>query len=303
MKHLVVVSSFVAGIVACLAFIFIVGFDNEPGKSKERCTPAPQVMGPPALPQTLSFAGESVPLDRWEVREQLDRELLHIYYQTGNVLYVLKLARKYFPQIEAQLKANNIPDDFKWLCVAESNLQNLISRAGATGFWQFMPSSGPGFGLELSPSVDERYHVARSTQAACTYLKKAYDRFGNWTAAAASYNCGIGGFGQRSTAQGSTNYYKLILPDETQRYVFRILAFKHILSNADSLGFRIPAEQYYPPLKVKTITVDRSIPNLVAFAKENGSDYKELRWLNPWLRGNSLLVRSGKNYELVLPIK
>ncbi len=303
MKKLIRAGTFIAGVVACFVFLSLFGFNEEPADRQVKTTDVPGFNGlqVPSIPESMSFAGEAVPLNRWEVREQFDRELLFNYYQQGNILYMLKLSKKYFPQIEAQLKANNIPDDFKYLCVAESNLQNLISKVGATGFWQFMKGTAPGYNLEVNATVDERYHVAKSTQAACVYLKRAYERFGNWTAAAASYNCGMGGFSERSKYQGTTNYYELILPDETQRYIFRILAFKQILSNADSLGFKLPASAQYTPLKTRSITVTRSIPNLIEFARNNGSDFKVLKWLNPWLRGRSLTISYGKTYTIVLP--
>lgn len=249
----------------------------------------------------MNFAGEAVPLERWDIREQLDRELVHNFYQTGNIHYMLRLSGRYFPLIEAQLKANDIPDDFKYLCVAESNLQNLVSKAGAAGFWQFMKGTAPGYNLEVAPTIDERYHVSKSTEAACVYLKNAYKRFGSWTAAAASYNCGMGRYNESATYQGTPYYYDLVLPDETQRYVFRILTFKHLLSNADSLGFVVPAAQKYAVLKTKEVSISSSIPNLVTFARNNGTSYKIIKWLNPWIRDRSLTVKPGKTYVLHLP--
>lgn len=301
MKKIIVAGAFIAGIVVCFTGLSLLSFKEEPKAAVPAAGFLPDP--PPSLPTQMSFAGEAVPLQRWEIREQLDRELMHIYYQQGNIYYMLKLANRHFPQIEAQLKANNIPDDFKYLCVAESNIQNLISKVGATGFWQFMKSTAPGYNLEVSATADERYHVAKSTEAACIYLKKAYEKFGNWTAAAASYNCGMGGYNERCTFQGTNNYYDLVLPDETQRYVFRILTFKHILSNADSLGFKLPPSSAYQPLKTKTIKVSQSIANLATFARNNGSNYKILRWLNPWLREKSLVVKPGKTYEILLPVE
>jgi len=299
MKKIIVTGAFVAGIAVCFICLSLFGFKEEPKAQINNAgfSPAP----PPSVPVNMSFAGEAVPLQRWEIREQMDRELLHNYYQPGNIYYMLKLSARHFPQIEAQLKANNIPDDFKYLCVAESNIQNLVSKVGATGFWQFMRGTAPGFNLEVSSTVDERYHVSKSTDAACTYLKKAYDKFGNWTAAAASYNCGMGGYNERSTFQGTTNYYDLVLPDETQRYIFRILAFKHLLGNADSLGFKLPAASVYEPIKTRKLLVSQSIANLSTFAHNNGSNYKILKWLNPWLRGKTLTVKPGKTYEIVFP--
>lgn len=299
MKKFILAGTFIAGIIVCFAFLSLFGFKEESGApAASTGFSAPP---PPSLPETMTFAGEPVPLQRWEIREQLDREIIHNYYQPGNIYYMLKLAARHFPQIEAQLKANNIPDDFKYLCVAESNIQNLISKVGATGFWQFMKGTAPGYNLEVSATVDERYHVAKSTDAACVYLKNAYNKFGNWTAAAASYNCGMGGYNERSTFQGTNNYYDLVLHDETQRYIFRILAFKYLLGNADSLGFKLPAGSAYAPVKTKKILVSQSIANLSVFARNNGSNYKILKWLNPWLRGKSLTVRPGKTYEIILP--
>ena len=166
-----------------------------------------------------------------------------------------------------------------------------------------MKETAPGYNLETNATVDERYHVAKSTDAACAYLKRAYAKFGNWTAAAASYNCGMGGYNDRSTFQGTTNYYDLVLPDETQRYIFRILTFKHLLGNADSLGFDLPPTAIYEPVKTRKILVTQNIPNLSTYARNNGSNYKILRWLNPWLRGRSLSVKPGKTYELLLPVE
>lgn len=301
MKKLILTGTFISGIVACLVIISLYGFKEEPGAAVHKNTTGYAHLPPPVLPASMSFAGEAVPLQRWEIREQLDRELLYNYYQPGNIYYMLKLSARHFPQIEAQLKANNIPDDFKYLCVAESNLQNLISKVGATGFWQFMKGTAPGYNLETNATVDERYHVAKSTDAACAYLKRAYEKFGNWTAAAASYNCGMGGYNERSTYQGTTNYYDLVLPEETQRYIFRILTFKHLLGNADSLGFKLPPGAAYEPIKTRKILVTQSIPNLATYARNNGSNYKILKWLNPWLRGRSLTAKAGKTYEIVLP--
>lgn len=290
---------FFAGVGVCFTVMSILGFKGKPERIEKIAVPG--LYKAPALPDNMSFADEAVPLDRWEIKEQLDRELTYNYFQPQNVAYIIKLAERFFPQIEPILKANNIPDDFKYLCVAESNLQNLISKVGATGFWQFMAGTAPGYNLEVTGTVDERYHVIKSTEAACKYLKQAYNKFGNWTAAAASYNCGMGGYNQRATQQGSNNYYDLVLPEETNRYIFRILTFKHLLSNADELGYDITGSYRYTDLKTRTINVSQNIPNLVSFARSNGTSYKVLKTLNPWLRGNSLSIKAGKSYQLVLP--
>ncbi|MEO6070639.1 MAG: lytic transglycosylase domain-containing protein [Chitinophagaceae bacterium] len=256
----------------------------------------------PPLPRELSFAGENVPLQRWEVKERFDREYLFNYYNQANVFFLMKLANRYFPIISQRLKANGIPDDFKYLCVAESNLlSGARSGVGATGFWQFMKDTAPGYNLEVNDTVDDRYDILKSTDAASQYLKSAYQKFGNWTAAAASYNCGQGGYNSQVTFQGTTNYYDLQLPEETNRYLFRILALKQLLENADSLGFILNEDDKYPPLASKAVTVTTTIPNLATFALDNGTTYKMLRLLNPWIRGRSLPVPLGKSYVIQLP--
>jgi hypothetical protein len=256
----------------------------------------------PDLPSQLSFAGEKVPMERWEVKERLDREVLFNSYNHANMIFLMKLANRYFPVISERLKANGVPDDFKYLCVAESNLlSGAVSRAGATGFWQFMDGTAPGYNLQTNSQVDDRHDIVKSTDAACKYLKSAYQKFGNWTAAAASYNCGQGGYNGQANYQGSMNYYDLLLPEETNRYIFRILAFKHIMENAKDFGFVLDEADKYHPVPHKTVTVTSSIPNLAEFARQNGTRFKILRLMNPWLRGRSLMVGKGESYTIKLP--
>lgn len=255
----------------------------------------------PETPKSISFAGEKVPLDRWEVKEQLEREILYNYYAQYSTLYILRLSTRYFPVIEPILKANGIPDDFKYLCVAESALRNQTSSAGAVGFWQFMRDTGPRYGLEINDEVDERYHVEKATLAACRYLQEAKAKFGTWTAAAASYNCGMGGYNKFASQQQRSEYYDLLLPEETMRYVFRIVAFKHILSQANSIGFIMQGIDAYKPLNTHNVTVDSSIKDLVQYSFNNGTTYKVLKTLNPWLRDKMLTVKPGKTYTLQLP--
>jgi hypothetical protein len=176
-----------------------------------------------------------------------------------------------------------------------------VSKAGAVGYWQFMDGTAPGFGLEVSSDVDQRRDLEKATDAACRYLKSAYDRFGSWTAAAASYNCGQGGYGQQATFQQTKNYYDLQLPEETNKYIFRILTFKYLLENADQLGYVVKEEEKYQPVPVRTVVVNRTIPNLAQFAINEGTTYKMLRQLNPWIKGKSLTVGGGKAYTLKLP--
>jgi len=256
----------------------------------------------PVLPKAIDFAGEAVPLDKWEVREKLDRELLVNAYLHGSQLYVLKLAGRYFPAIEERLKANGVPDDFKYVCIAESSLnQNALSGVGAASFWQFMKDTGPNYGLEINDEVDERFNVVKATDAACKYFNTAHDKFGTWTAAAASYNCGMQGYQNQSDFQEATNYYDLIFPDETNRYVYRILALKYILSHPKDFGLELGSSDEYKPLKSRTVEVDKTIDNLTDFAKANGSSYKMLKIYNPWLRAHKLTVKNGKKYEIAFP--
>jgi hypothetical protein len=256
----------------------------------------------PPLPTQLSFAGEAVPLDRWDVKERLDRELLINHSSKGNMIFLLKSANRYFPIIEARLKAAGVPDDFKYLCIAESNLlPGAISSVGAASFWQFMSGTAPGYGLQITSEVDRRYDLERATDAASAYLKSAYQKFGTWTAAAASYNCGQGGYNGQATYQGTKNYYDLHLPEETNRYIFRILTFKYLFENAAAMGFDVAEKDKYSAVPVREVTVTSSLPNLATFARQQGTTYKMLRQLNPWLRGRSLTVSGGKSYVIKLP--
>ena len=256
----------------------------------------------PEVPASLDFAGEPTPLDRWDIKEKLERELIINDYIHGNQLYILKLSGRYMPLIEERLKANGVPDDFKYVCVAESSLQqNALSGVGAASFWQFMKDTGPRYGLEISDEVDERFNVGKATDAACKYFKEAHDKFGTWTAAAASYNCGMGGYNGQAEFQGSTNYYDLIFPDETNRYVYRILALKYLLSNPLYAGNIVPPSEMYKPLKGKDVEVSNTINDLSVWAKDNGTTYKMLKIYNPWLRAHKLTVKPGKKYIIQLP--
>jgi membrane-bound lytic murein transglycosylase D len=293
---------FIAGMIC--GFILLAQLANEDSRHMK---PAPvqgstsQVYTAPELPKEMELFNEKVPLERIEIREALDRELIYNIHNQGHMLYIMKLSNRFFPIIEERLKAKGLPDDFKYLCVAESNLQNLVSKAGASGFWQFMKSTGPSYDLEINNSIDERYHVIKSTDAACDYLLAAYKRFGNWTAAAASYNCGMGGFSSQAAFQGTNNYYDLFLPDETNKYIFRILTFKHILTNAEALGFRLTESQKYSNLPTRSVTVKAPVGDLSQWARSQGSNYKMVRTLNPWIRGKTLAGRAGKEYTIILP--
>ena len=305
-KNLKKISLFFAGLLLGAGIITTIGF-KEVNEREETVDVKPDgrlqyKWYAPELPIALSFAGERVPLNRLEISEQLDRELLYNYYNHYSTIYILKLADRYFPQIEPVLKANGIPSDFKYLCIAESALQNQISKMGAVGFWQFMPATAPQYGLEVSDEVDERYHVVKSTEAACKYFRQAYDKFGSWTAAAASYNMGQGGYNSQSTFQQKTDYYDLLLPEETMRYVFRILAFKLLVGEAEKFGYIVGRNDAYKAVKTTSKNVSASIPNLAQFALDNGTTYRALKQLNPWLRDKKLTVKAGKSYDIALPV-
>jgi len=256
----------------------------------------------PEMPASISFAGEPVPLNRWDIYESLEREVVSNCYRHGNTLDILLESTRYFPIIEQRLRANGVPDDFKYLCVAESSLSNARSPVGARGFWQFMDGTAPRYGLELNKEVDERYHVEKATDAACKYLKEAYARFGSWTAAAASYNCGVAGYSKHTDYQKQYNYYDVMLPEETMRYIFRILAFKYIMTNPERVGFNILPQEAHRPVATRKMTVTESIPDLAEFALNNGTNYRMLKTLNPWLRDHSLTISKGNSYVIEFPV-
>lgn len=254
-----------------------------------------------SLPEQLDFAGEMVALEQWDVAEHLDRELLVNTYWHSSTIRIIKLANRWLPLIESILKKQGIPDDFKYLAIAESGLQNVVNSAGATGFWQFMPKTGREYNLRISSEIDQRYDVEASTRAACVYLKDAYKKFHSWTLAAASYNMGQGRLNQSLENQQVDSYYDLYLNTETSRYVFRILAFKLILSNPSKYGFCFDETDLYNPIAFKKFTLDHSIEDLAVFAKEQQTNLKMLKLLNPWIRKNKLTLQEGESLELSLP--
>ncbi|HMV14868.1 MAG TPA: lytic transglycosylase domain-containing protein [Chitinophagales bacterium] len=252
------------------------------------------------LPESVSFAGENVPLDDIEVRERLDRELsVNAYWQSSTII-MLKRANRWLPTIEKILKEESVPDDFKYLCMAESALDNAISSAGASGFWQFMKTTGLQYGLIINSDVDERYNLEKSTRAACRYLRDAKEKTGSWTAAAAGYNMGLAGVNKQQLLQGETAYYDLFLNTETSRYVQRIVALKIIHQHQKDYGFYLTNEDLYPELKYTIQQVSGPI-NWVSFAKENNTSYKMLRIYNPWIRNFNLLNKERRTFDVKIP--
>ena len=229
------------------------------------------------LPPNLNLAGERVPLEQYDIKERMDRELLVNTYWQSNTLLYLKRSNKYFPIIEPILKEHGIPDDFKYLAVIESGLTPIVSPAGAAGFWQIMKSTGKEMGLEINSEVDERYHVAKATHVACKYLQDAYDRFGSWTLAAASYNMGMGGLNRQLTKQQVKSYYDLKLNAETGRYVYRIMAAKEILSDPKKYGFQYRENQLWNGVQTEEVKVSATVSNLALYAKELGINYNILK--------------------------
>jgi len=254
------------------------------------------------LPDTLSFAGEAVPLERPEVQERLDKELLiNVYWQSSGILKI-KRAGKYFPVFEKYLKQYGIPDDFKYLAVAESNLEQVRSPAGAAGIWQLMKEPARRYGLIVNDQIDQRYDVYLSTEAACKYLNDAYHQFGSWTLAAASYNRGIQGLQKAIDDQGEKDYYKLFLNPETSRYVYRILASKIILENPREYGFYVNKEDMYRFPAFKKVMVDSTVGSWPRFARKFGLSYGQLRYYNPFIRDYEWDNQEGDTIYLRIPL-
>jgi membrane-bound lytic murein transglycosylase D len=248
------------------------------------------------------FAGERIPVENFDVRERLERELIINSYRHSHTILNLKNSARYFPVMEKILKENGLPDDFKYLAVAESDLRNATSSAGAKGIWQFMEGTAGDYGLEVSKEVDERLHFEKSTRAACQYLKRYKERFGTWSLVAAAYNMGPTGLRNEMESQKMGSFYDLNLSDETNRYLFRLVAIKHVMENSERYGFDMRTEQMYPPLdNYALVTVDSSIANLGEFAKQFGTSYRMIKVFNPWLKENKLTNTKKKVYDIKIP--
>jgi hypothetical protein len=255
------------------------------------------------LPSGLNLAGERVPVEINDIKERMERELLVNTYWQSNGILLLKRVNRYFPILEPLLAKYNLPDDFKFLALAESGFTDETSSAGAAGIWHFMRTTGKEYGLEINENVDERYNIEKSTKVAAEYLIKAKEKLGSWTLAAAAYNAGNRGVSRRLEAQEVNNYYDVKLPDETERYIFRILALKEIITNPKKYGFIFDKEDLYTLKETRLVKVDTAISNLTLFAKEFGMNYKELKIHNPWLREHKLNNKSRRSYEIKIPLK
>lgn len=259
---------------------------------------------PVELPKELDFAGEKVPLEYYDVRENLDRELLSTIYFHSQTIRYIKNAPRYFSIIEPILKSNGVPEDFKFLAVAESGFDpRAVSPSKAVGLWQILEATAKENGLEINDEVDERYHIEKSTEAACRILKSAYLKYGSWSLVAASYNGGRFGVDRQIASQKVKSYYDLLFVEETSRYVFRILAFKLVMENPEKYGFSVDKDQVYPVIETKTIEINGPVPNWANFALENGINYKILKMFNPWLRDTLLKNPTRKTYNIKIPEK
>ena len=262
----------------------------------------PSLTAPPSVPTQVSFADEVIALDRYDLRERLDRELMAFTYMHSSTMLTLKRANRYFPIIEPILREEGLPDDLKYLAVIESSLNPLArSGAGAAGMWQFMKGTGRDYGLEVNDNIDERYHIEKSTRAACAYLREAYAKYGSWLCVAASYNAGQGRITQQLQKQGVQRAVDLWLIEETTRYMFRLLAAKAVLTHPQQYGFLLKHSDLYPPIPCTTDTVTTGIADLASYARGKGITYAQLKDANPWLRDTFLQNKSGRTYVLKIP--
>lgn len=262
----------------------------------------PQIVKGMDLDKSFEFCGESLPMDNFDVRERLDRELTVNTYWHSSTILSIKSTMRFFPTMERILKEEGVPTDLKYIAVAESALRNAVSPAGAKGIWQFMKGTGNEYGLEINDEVDERYHLEKSTRAAAKYLKSLRNRFGSWANAAAAYNMGGGNMNKHLREQQAESYFDLNLNEETSRYYFRLVAIKNILENPRAFGFYLDKEDYYKALDdYRVVEVDSSVENWGAFAAEQGISYRILKVYNPWLIDSKLTNRSGKTYEIRVP--
>jgi membrane-bound lytic murein transglycosylase D len=287
-------------IMVLVVVLFIRASEDEAGL-KDTAGHSKYVVTSVPIPAELDFAGERTPLENFDVLEALDRELLINTYWQSHTMLLIKRAHRYFPVIEKILEKHGIPEDFKYLPVAESDLMNLTSPARAVGYWQFLKATAQEYGLEINSEVDERYHLEKSTEAACKFLLRSYELYGNWTMAAASYNVGRTGLNQQIDRQDSRYYYDILLNEETGRYVYRLLALKLIMSEPEKYGFICDKEELYPPIPVYLVSIDTPIEDFTAFASTYSINYKVLKILNPWLRDNKISNTSGKTYHISIP--
>lgn len=312
-KHLSGVKVFAGAFFTGIIVLFLISSDNKkpdtmvqvidekPISLNSGSNALKQVINSPNIPEKVNFCGEPVPLHDIEVYERLDKELIINAHLHGSTLLILKKCNRYFPLIEKILKEEHVPEDLKYLCVAESALSHAISSSGATGFWQFMKDAGQEYGLTINNEIDERYHIEKSTRAACRYLKDSKKKFGTWTMAAAAYNGGNNGLNRRIDNQSEATYYDLHLNQETSRYVFRIIALKLIIQNPTDYGFYLTENDYYKAFDYKQIKISEDVNSWVDFAKSHGVTFKTLKQHNFWIVSNELKISNKKEISVLIP--
>lgn len=288
-------------VLVILIFVFFISFGISKTRFLTNGNESNYHIYPISIPKKVSFAGEEITLDEDDLIERMDKEFLVNTYWQSNTILLIKRANKYFPQIEKILIDEGVPTDFKYLALIESGLENVTSPSGAKGFWQIMKTTGKEYGLEINSNVDERYNLNLSTRLACKYLKKARDKFGSWTLAAAAYNRGMNGVQNKIANQNQTAYENILFGDETKRYVFRIIALKNIVESPESFGFYVDEGQMYKPIEYEEIKIDKPINNISDFSKDFGLNYKNFKIHNPWLLENHLNNKSRKVYTISIP--
>jgi membrane-bound lytic murein transglycosylase D len=290
-----------------ISFLLFPAFGEKENSPADFPSPVYTTQLPPVfsveIPQHLTFAGEEAPLDNFLAREYLDRELISNTYFHSSTIMLFKRANRWFPIIEPILAQHNVPDDFKYLALIESGLENVVSPAGAAGVWQFLTHTAREYGLEVNSGIDERYNLEKSTDAACRYLQNSYQRYNNWTLAAAAYNAGNNRISRAIEKQQVSIYYDLFLNIETARYLFRILAIKTIFENPEKYGFYLDDQDLFPPIPVRKVVVTQTIPDLMDFAREHNITYKVLKYFNPWLRQEYLPNNSRRTYHVSIPLE
>ena len=258
---------------------------------------------PPQVPAYAVFAGDTVRFDRMDLYERMDRELITFTYAQTNSTLMLKRSRRYFEQVVPILKREGLPEDLKYLMAIESSLDpKAFSTASAAGLWQFTRATAQQYGLECTAEVDERYNIEKETLAACRYLKEAYAKYGDWMTVAASYNAGQNGISRRLTDQRQTSALDMWLPEETSRYMFRLLTCKLFFEQPAAFGFDVPQEERYPYVAPREVViVSEPIPSLVDFAEQHGTTYARLKEANLWLRDNKLTNPKRNTYQILIP--
>lgn len=298
------ISVFVAVIIAVVIKLFVFSSPNNLPLNDDdyyKEMKKNYIIYSPKIPKNIDFAGEKVPIDRFDTHQSIDYEILKIMYWHSEAILYIKRMDEVFAIVDPILAKNGIPEDFKYLLVAESGMINVVSPARAAGYWQFLKQTAQEYNLEINDEVDERYNLVKSTKAACKYLKDSYKIFGNWTLVAASYNAGRRKINKELSRQKVKSYYDLLLLKETARYVPRIVAFKIILSNPRNYGFYIRKKDRYRNPEVKIIKVETEIPSLIDFALKYNTNYKVLKKLNPWLRSDKLTNENEKTYFIKVP--